>query len=82
MAVQVRDSVEFPGVHGHAIAQLSSDLNLPFDEVAAVYGTQLERIGESARIRHYLCVLATSRARSILRESGRAADRVGVRRIS
>jgi len=69
MATPAREANYMTGEHGSAIARLSSELKLPFHEVAAVYRAQLDEIGESARIQGYLSVLAGRRARSILRGS-------------
>ena len=62
------------GAHAHAIASLSRELHLPIADVSAVYHSQLDRIGASARIHHYLGVLATSLSRRILRRFSDAAE--------
>ena len=57
------------GEHAAAIAQLSSDLQVPVHEIEKVYRAQLDRICKSARIPHYLAVLTTRNTRSIVRKS-------------
>ena len=73
MKAPFAETTDLPGVHAHAIAQLSRDLRLPLNEVADVYQRQLDHIGATARLHHYLGVLATSRARGILRREHRSS---------
>lgn len=69
MPAATHDTIGNTGTHGHAIERLSTDLHIPAGEVATVYWAQLDRIGESARIDHYLSILAARNARSLLRKS-------------
>lgn len=50
------------------IADLSQSFSVPFKNVQAIYGEQLRRLAEGARIRTFLSVLAIRRTRSILRD--------------
>jgi len=67
MAAVDLESIGMTGVHRHAIERLSNELHLLSSKVAPVYWTQLDRIGASARIDHYLSILAARNARSVLR---------------
>jgi hypothetical protein len=63
------ETTDIPGTHGHAIERLSRELHVPIEEAADVYKAQLESIAASARLHHFVSVIATSRARGILLRS-------------
>jgi Protein of unknown function (DUF3562) len=67
MAVPAFQSLDPTGEHGHAIARLSHELQVPLDEVGEIYRAQLARLGADAQILSFLGVLATRNTRDILR---------------
>lgn len=52
---------------------LSSELQVPIEEVANVYRMEFDRLAQVARIPAYLSVLAMSKTRSILRAGPKRA---------
>jgi hypothetical protein len=76
MATPASHVVGMSARHANAIAQISHDLRLPLHQVTECYRAELERIGASARIDHYLSVLAASHTRAILRFSGQTSSKV------
>jgi hypothetical protein len=56
-----------------AIGALSTQLQIPVEEVADIYRMEFDRLARVARIPTYLGVLAMNNARSILRRSARSA---------
>jgi len=65
------ETTDIPGTHIHAITRLASDLHVPLKGAANVYQSELERINASARLHHFVTVLAASHARGILLRSRR-----------
>jgi hypothetical protein len=53
--------------HVQAIAALSDKLGVSTNDVAAVFRSELDRLGAGARITSFLIVLALSRTRTLLR---------------
>jgi hypothetical protein len=59
--------------HARTIGALSDKLQVPMNEVGAIYRMEFDRLARGARVHTYLAVLAMSHTQSILREGRRRA---------
>ncbi len=60
--------------HQKAIEDLSGEINFPAEQLNSIYATALQSLQSGARIKDYLIVLASGKARSVVRAIRRSRE--------
>ncbi len=67
-------TVPASGDSSQTIAQLSEKMQVPLDQIQAIYADEVDRLAAEARIQQFVSILAISRTRTILRKLRTGSD--------